>query len=149
MIKIAYGLLHRGLILFRPPGLLPLSEPSRALWALPKNGFECLCNLQHLRTSCSDTFFHVGTKVGGELAHLVRFLVRDGARDIAAAKVTLLAKAVESVNDFFVWGGSEFQRLDNAIVMVVPRGPITRSSQGSGGWLESRVVGNREAPVGR
>ena len=105
--------------------------------------------IKQFRTSCSDPPFYVPTKADSEFEHLARFFVRHGPREIVAADIAFLAKAIKSVDDPSIRSYGELQRLDNAIVMVVPRSSITRGGQGGGCCLESRIVGDRKSPVGR
>src|SRR5271169_2103419 len=95
-----------------------------------------------------DPLFHVRAEAGREFEHLVRFFVRHGPSNIVAAHVALLAKAIKGVDEFSARCRREFQRLDNAVVMIVPCGPVARSSESGGCRLECRIVGDRAPPVG-
>ena len=49
--------------------------------------------------------------------------------------------------NFLPGAASELQRLDNAVVMIIPCSPVARSSQCGGCRLECRIVGDRTPPV--
>jgi len=103
--------------------------------------------LKQVRMSCFDPFFHVRAKAGSEFEHLVRFFVGHGACNVIATHVALFTEAVKSVNEFSARRCGELQRLDDAIVMIVPASSVTCSSQGGGCCLQSRIVGDRKPPV--
>src|ERR1700730_5573748 len=123
--------------------IAPISGTGRARWAHSYLG------LKQIRTSGSDPLFHIRAKPRSECEHLARFFVRHGPCKIIATNVAFLAKAIKGGNDFAARSCSDRQRLDHAIVMIIPRCSITCSGQGCGCCLESRIVGDRKLPVSR
>ena len=63
--------------------------------------------------------------------------------------IALLAKAIKSVDELSARCCGELQRLDNAIVMIVPSGSIACDGQGSSCCLKSSVVSDRKPPASR
>jgi len=83
----------------------------------------------------------------GEFNHSGKLSVRHDLGPFVVSKIALLAKQIQHPDAVLVESDREFERLERPVVVVRPLHSVSGGSQCCCRRLESRVVGDVEAPV--
>lgn len=97
---------------------------------------------------CPEPCLNAVAKHLGKIAHFASFRIGNRVRPLVVREVPLLAKDVELPDGGCFEAEREFQRLNDAIVMVPPLGFIPGGGQRRGCELEGRVIRDGELPIG-
>lgn len=90
----------------------------------------------------------VGVQSSGEFCYLVGVGYGNRPGSLVVGDVASLAKRLQSGDHTGIGFQGKGQGLDDSIVMLFARCPITLGGQGGTGDLERGIVGNRQTPVG-
>lgn len=96
---------------------------------------------------CAQPTSNLVAKPSCQGLHPRGFVVGYHPGTFVAADIPLLAKEVQLADQVRICRDRLGQRLDDSVVMGIPRGPVAHCGQSRGGRLHGGVVGDIEPPV--